>query len=363
MIKPVIILRYITKENLLSLAMIASTCCLLFLAIDLIELLRRGASKNIDFNILVKIALLHLPSLFPIILPTTFLLSSIHTFMKLNKNSELSVIRSSGISIWLFILPAIFNAIIFSLIYIFFLNPIFSQMNIKFRSFESFHFKGSSGLHTIAPTGLWLREITPENEFVINASHYSLEDNKLHNVKIFQFDTNDNFIKRIDASEVEMFEKKWLLFNISVVELNQAPLNYSDMSMSFNLSMKKIEQNFRSAETLSLWKLPDYIESLEKSGFSSNKHKIYFNYLISFPLVLLSMVLLGCILSIRKHRKKRAYLNILIGIISGIFFHFLTDVFRTIGVSGQLPIFFSVWVIPIIFIMILISFLIHTEDG
>ena len=118
MIKPVIILRYITKENLLSLAMIASTCCLLFLAIDLIELLRRGASKNIDFNILVKIALLHLPSLFPIILPTTFLLSSIHTFMKLNKNSELSVIRSSGISIWLFILPAIFNAIIFSLIYI-----------------------------------------------------------------------------------------------------------------------------------------------------------------------------------------------------------------------------------------------------
>ena len=70
-----------------------------------------SASKNIDFNILVKIALLHLPSLFPIILPTTFLLSSIHTFMKLNKNSELSVIRSSGISIWLFILPAISTAL------------------------------------------------------------------------------------------------------------------------------------------------------------------------------------------------------------------------------------------------------------
>ena len=54
-------------------------------------------------------ALLHIPTLFPIILPTVFLLSSMNTYMRLNKNNELSVLRASGFSIWSLILPTIIN--------------------------------------------------------------------------------------------------------------------------------------------------------------------------------------------------------------------------------------------------------------
>lgn len=363
MIKPAIIFRYISKQNLLSLFLIFFFSCFLFFLIDLIELLRRGSSKNIPINILVKIAFLHLPSLLSIILPTTFLLSAMHTYMKLNKNNELSVFRASGISFWLFLLPSIINSFIFSILFVLFFNPIFSQMNVKFQTYESIYFKGNSGLHTISSTGLWLREITDQNEYVINSSHYSSEKNRLQNVKIFEFDNNDNFIRRFDASEVKMYDNKWDLFNVSVVELNKSPLKYNIMSLNFNLSIKKIEQNFRSAETISFWKLKDYIKNLQSSGFNANKHIIYLNYLLSYPFILCGMVLLGSILSIQMYRKKRIYLNIFIGIVAGIFFHFITDVFRTVGTSGKLSVFFSVWVIPIIFVLVLISYLIHTEDG
>ena len=53
---------------------------------------------------------------------------------------------------------------------------------------------------------------------------------KLINVKIFEFDRNDNFLRRIDASEVEMFDDKWNLKNVSVVELNKNPNNFDLMS-------------------------------------------------------------------------------------------------------------------------------------
>ena len=52
-------------------------------------------------------AFLHIPTLFPIILPTVFLLSSMHTYMKLNKNNELTVLRASGFSIWVLITPTV----------------------------------------------------------------------------------------------------------------------------------------------------------------------------------------------------------------------------------------------------------------
>ena len=78
-------------------------------------------------------AFLHIPSLFLIILPTVFLLSSMHTYMKLNKNNELVVLRASGFSIWFLIFPAVFNALLISVLYVFVFNPIFAYMNIKFK--------------------------------------------------------------------------------------------------------------------------------------------------------------------------------------------------------------------------------------
>ena len=159
-----LVLRYLLKENLFSFLLVFSFSCILFISIDLIELIRRSSTKEIQISILIKMAFLHIPSLFPIILPTVFLLSSMHTYMKLNKNNELVVLRASGYSIWFLILPAVFNALLISILYVFVFNPIFAYMNIKFKNYESNFFKGSYGLFSISETGLWLREKTDDFE-------------------------------------------------------------------------------------------------------------------------------------------------------------------------------------------------------
>jgi lipopolysaccharide export LptBFGC system permease protein LptF len=75
------------------------------------------------------------------------------------------------------------------------------------------------------------------------------------------------------------------------------------------------------------------------------------------------MVLLGCILSIKKERIKKNVIKIIYGILIGVIFHFLSDITKTLGQSGSLNIFLSVWSTPIIFNFLLISTLIHLEDG
>ena len=73
--------------------------------------------------------------------------------------------------------------------------------------------------------------------------------------------------------------------------------------------------------------------------------------------------LLGCLLSLKKGRVKKNLLNIITGIVIGVVFHFLSDVIKTLGQTGNLSIFLSVWTTPIIFNLLLISALIHFEDG
>ena len=364
MLKSRIILKYLLRENLISFAIILTFSCFLFISIDLIELIRRSSSKNIEFNILLKMAILHIPSLFPIILPTVFLLSSMNTYMKLNKYNELSVLRASGFSIWSLISPAILNVCLISTIFIFLFNPIFAYMNIKFKNYESIYFKGNSGLYSISQTGLWLREKNEDFEYVINAKHYSSEEKTLKQVKIFKFDLNNKFLERIDIENVEMVnDRLWELKNGHRLELNKSPQEFKTLNLDINLDANKIERNFRPPETISFWELKNYINNLEKSGFSVRKHVIYKNYLYSYPLILVSMVLLGCALSIKKERIKKNILKIILGIIIGVIFHFFSDLIKTLGQTGNLNVFFAVWSPPIIFNLFLVSTLIHIEDG
>jgi len=365
MIRSKKVFKYLLKENFYSFLIILFFVCALFFTIDLIELIRRGSSKDVGFSILLKLAIFHLPSLFPIILPTVFLFSSMNTYMKLNKSNELSVLRASGFSIWSLIIPALTNTVLVGFIYLFFFSPIFSYMNIKFKNYESNYFKGNSGLYSISSTGLWLREKNKNFEYVINAKHYSSEKKVLKNVIIFKFDQLKNhFLERIDAEKVEMTDSKiWKLNNGFKLEINKIPKQFEKLEVEIDLSVKKIEQNFRPPETISIWKLNKYIKNLESSGFSIRKHVIYKNYLYSFPLILISMILLGCLLSIRKDRIKKNIPKILMGILIGVFYHFISDLIKTLGLSGSLSVFFAVWSSPIIFNLLLISALIHVEDG
>ena len=76
------------------------------------------------------------------------------------------------------------------------------------------------------------------------------------------------------------------------------------------------------------------------------------------------MVLLGCILSIKKKELKKIFLKVASGIIIGVIFHFFSDIVKTLGQTGSLNIFFlQFWAPPIIFNLFLLSTLIHFEDG
>jgi lipopolysaccharide export LptBFGC system permease protein LptF len=75
------------------------------------------------------------------------------------------------------------------------------------------------------------------------------------------------------------------------------------------------------------------------------------------------MVLLGCSLSIKRDRIKKNVLKILYGLIVGLLFHFSSDLIKTFGQSSDLNIFLSVWAAPLIFNFLLLSSLIHLEDG
>ena len=76
---------------------------------DMIELLRITASANdVSFQTILSMVFLKLPTLTQKAVPFTILFGAMLTFWHLNKNQEFVVARSSGVSAWEFLLPAVF---------------------------------------------------------------------------------------------------------------------------------------------------------------------------------------------------------------------------------------------------------------
>jgi lipopolysaccharide export system permease protein len=130
-----------------------------------------------------------------------------------------------------------------------------------------------------------------------------------------------------------------------------------------NLTPKKIEESFASPDTMSFWQLPSFIELLEASGFSAQRHRLYFDSLLARPFLLCAMVLVAAIFSLRMQRRGGTTLMIVGGVFAGFMLYFISEMVFTLGLSATIPVALAAWTPAGISTLLGTTFLLHLEDG
>ncbi|MEK9725319.1 MAG: LptF/LptG family permease, partial [Rhodospirillaceae bacterium] len=99
---------YVGRHFLVAFGALLSLFLFLVLLFDTVELLRRAASKpNIDFGMVIEMALLKLPYMCQEIFPFAVLFGCMACFWRLTRSNEMVVTRGAGVSVWQFLLPPI----------------------------------------------------------------------------------------------------------------------------------------------------------------------------------------------------------------------------------------------------------------
>lgn len=125
---------YILKECLSGLVMVLGLLVLAILLIDVVEQLRTvGGDVAISLLDALRLSLMKLPLLVEQTLPFALLAASMLAYTRLNRRSELSIIRASGLSAWRFLTPVIVLAVALGLMSSLVLNPFAAKLA---RSFE-----------------------------------------------------------------------------------------------------------------------------------------------------------------------------------------------------------------------------------
>lgn len=337
---------------------------------DFIELLRRSATKpDATFGMVLEIAALRLPFITMQILPFAILLGGILCFWRLTRSSELIIARASGISAWEFLAAPTLCALTLGVIATAGLSPVSSVMLARAESLDNTYLRTGGGPLSLNGGQLWLRQadngLTPKGVAIIHARKVAVKDRQLsaEGISVFRLDPQDRLLSRIEATSASLVANAWKLENARAIRPEQLPEPAQTITLPTDLTVSRIQDSFASPDTLSIWALPDFIALLDRSGFSSIRHRLHFQALLALPVLAGTMALLSAGFSMRPARRGGVARMLGSGVAAGFALFVASKIAGEFGQSGVLPVVLAAWAPTLAGLMLTVALLLHTEDG
>ncbi len=333
--------------------------------LDYVELIRRaGTRPDASLLVLLEMAALKQPYMAQQIMPFAILFGTMMAFWRLTRSHELVVARAAGISAWQFLAPPLTGAFVVGVAVVTIFNPIGSVMQASYEQLENRVLRAGGDQLTLSRSGLWLRQSDDNgNHAIVHANGFLVKQRALQDVMILFLANDTKLVKRIDAKEAVLKSGAWEVIDGYEWEPNKPLAPFNRLDVATNLTARKIQDSFASPETMSFWELPGFINLLDSSGFSSQRHRLYFNALLARPFLYAAMVLIAASFSLRMQRRGGATLMIAAGVASGFALYFLSDVVFALGLSATIPIALAAWTPTGVTCLLGTSLLLHLEDG
>jgi lipopolysaccharide export system permease protein len=355
---------YIARQFLLWCFVVFLTLATIVFLLDYVELIRRGGSHpEATLLVLLEMATLKQPYMWQQIMPFAILFGAMLAFWRMTRSNELVVARSTGVSVWQFLAPAVASALAIGILVVTVFNPIAAAMQLSFEKLENRVLR--NGSDQLNPrSGIWLRQSDEHGlPSVLHAERLAPGDVTLEDVLVLFFDKNDKLTGRIDAKQAKLEPGHWRITNGTRWQPGKAQEPFSEITIPTTMTPSKMEQSFASPETMSFWELPGFISLLEQSGFSTQRHRLEYNALLARPFLLAAMVLIAATFSLRMQRRGGATLMIAAGVLSGLLLFLFSNLVFALGQSASIPVNLAAWTPAGVSWLLGTSLLLYLEDG
>jgi lipopolysaccharide export system permease protein len=350
---------YILRECLSGLALVLGILLIAILMIDVVEQLRTvGSDVSLSLLGALQLSLMKLPQIMEQTLPFALLVASMMAFTRLNRRSELSIIRASGISAWRFLTPVIVLGLVVGIATTTLLNPISARLTESFEVARAQILdKGRHGDGRVRFTGVWLRQGDDTSQIVIHAQHVDQGGVVLRNVKMIEEErlysgsqpTSDfAFARRIDAERATLRDGFWQLENVIENIPNQPPERKANLAIPSPLDAVTLFDKFASPNTIGFWRLPRFIQQTQAAGLDASRYRMRWHALDGDALPCSSPWVSSAPWSACRLQRMGGTSQLLaIGALAAIGLYFFTQFSTSLGATGAAPPIVAAWSPPL----------------
>ena len=356
---------YLARRHVAGIAIGFAVISALVLAGNFVEFWRRAVARDIgDLGLVGGMALLHFPFLIEHFLPAIVLIGAMLSYRHLGRHGELVAVRATGISWMHLVMPGIAIAAVIGAGWLFVGNPVSAATQTRLDSLEASHFGRDTGRLTLLGSGFWIRETGPAGETIVHARTIDLATMRLADVVVFRFGQGDHLDEWINADSALLDGRgNWQLRDGVVVDREREVERVKTYSIASTLDRHAINEGFTPAGMIPLWKLPQYVATLEQFGFSARVHAMQFHTLLSLPATLISMMLLGAAFMVPSLGRSAPWLRYSGTLLGGVLFYAVRDFCRSYGETTDVPVALAAWLPALLPAVFGVAAILHHEDG
>ena len=348
--------RYIINEYIKSLFVVIAVMVSIVFLINLLDEFNFFKSKkDLKFIFFIIFTVLKIPNVLINLFPFIVLFGGIVFYLKIYNHNEVISLRVMGYSnIQIILIPALTSFVI-GYIIVFLIVPFSSSMLRYYEDLRS-DYNETKNLVFVNETGIWILDKNENEKNIIRIEKISKDFSIVNQITIYNYDSSNNFIKRIDAAEGFIKDKNWQLNKVYIISSNKKnnKENFlNNYNYTSNININELKNVYKNTDTTSLLDINKEMSILEDKGYSTIDLRIRYQKLISFPIYLLAMSILSGLMIINLGKTSNYLKYGSYGVIISIIIYFLNDLSITIAKSGIISVDFSVW-IPI-FLIILIN--------
>jgi LPS export ABC transporter permease LptG len=327
-------------------------CGTLFILFTLFDLMDDIIRNNIGINYIAEYFAFLFPQILMIIVPMSVLLAVLINFGILEKNSEITAIKSGGWSLYRVAVPVIIIALGFCVCLFLVQDYVLPYANIRQDRLWNY-IKGKPPQISTYMQRKW---ILGEDSRIYNYEYFNANHDSFVDLNIYDIDMeNARILRRIHADRARIesngawiLEKGWMrdydarqaLFE----RIETEAFSFPEKAAYFKREMLQPKESSKRTYR----ELTNYISYLMNSGYNAIELQVELNKKISFPLSCLVMALLAVPFSFSVGRKG-AFFGIGMSIAIAISYWGIAGAFEAMGTYGLLIPMLAAWAPNILF--------------
>ena len=340
--------KHLTREIYASIALIFVALLLLFSFFDLIQELNALGRGNYHLGYVLVFILLTMPGHIYELFPVAILIGTIFALAQMAAHSELVVYRTSGVSVFQMV-GTLFKLGLPLLIISYLCGEILAPPSERLA--QKLRLKAQNAEISLKEfrSGVWVKD---DLRFV-NIKNV-LPDSSLLNISIYEYDESYHLRTIITAKRASYAAKDvWQLDDVMQTSFSKEGTsiqNQAKMEWRSVLNPEILNVLLAAPEKMSILNLYQYIQHLRDNRQKTARYEIAMWNKIVFPFSVLVMLLLALPFAAHQRRQGGVSSKIFLGIVLGLAFNFIGQMFARLGAINEWQPLLSVAIIPLLFL-------------
>lgn len=301
---------------------------------------------GISFGTVAQLFVYSLPEIIVLTFPMSMLLASLMSFGRLSGSSEITAMKSGGMSFYRLTAPVFMAALFVSLFSTAFSELVVPRANEAYNNLVKYEIEKNTKPRT--QEHIVIPDVSGERiERLTYARKFEGETSTMYDITIQEFE--DNQLIRVESADRAVWQgSQWTMYTGVIYDLAsdgniQRSMHFNEQIMPVNKNPQAISRGQKKAEEMSIKELKQHIKALKRESVSASRYEVALHQRLTVPMASFVFAMVGAPLGLQPHRSSSS-IGLGISIIIIFIYYSVMTVTTALGQGGAIPAMLSAWI-------------------